>query len=446
MKTRLLILFVFLVTMITGTMASKTIYIYPKGWQADMDGHKIALYYWNPIDEFVDAAPDEAHEGLWKVEIPDETTTVIACLVNQGAESSWSNYLYQTMNISLDEVSNDTYLIIISDEYQESDNNHKTYLAKCTTLDHLSDYLPPAYDEPWEWQTDFSAADGVGLHGETIVGGGRFVTANGQDAPFGTWFDNGGERGVRQNYCVLPNHLLSHSASTHQLTIGFWVSAESYTPEEYIYSPLFTAYSEKQSPNSWPMLALQSRGLAQLNIAGWTDFTPETNVTGKNNIYNLYAWEASDSRYNAVGNWLEDKQWHYYTAVFTDTNLKIYLDGEVKNEWNVDGTSEGQVISGLFTNGSELKYICLGGNQAWDWNDNDAPFCFARMVVKNTAMTAEEIMAEVEAYKPEPSGIRNTTRETMTHSRYYSIDGKRIDGVPTQKGVYIKNGRKVVVK
>ena len=30
--------------------------------------------------------------------------------------------------------------------------------------------------------------------------------------------------------------------------------------------------------------------------------------------------------------------------------------------------------------------------------------------------------------------------------RYYSLDGKRIEGVPTQKGVYIHNGKKVVVR
>lgn len=46
----------------------------------------------------------------------------------------------------------------------------------------------------------------------------------------------------------------------------------------------------------------------------------------------------------------------------------------------------------------------------------------------------------------EPSGIEGVNHEVITDSRYYTLDGKRIDGRPTQKGIYIKNGRKVVVK
>ena len=63
------------------------------------------------------------------------------------------------------------------------------------------------------------------------------------------------------------------------------------------------------------------------------------------------------------------------------------------NEWNNDGTANTQ--KGLFENGSELKYICLGGNQAWDWNDLDAPFKFAKLLIKNSAMTAEEIAEQM---------------------------------------------------
>ena len=29
---------------------------------------------------------------------------------------------------------------------------------------------------------------------------------------------------------------------------------------------------------------------------------------------------------------------------------------------------------------------------------------------------------------------------------WYSIDGRKLNGEPTQKGVYINNGRKVVIK
>ena len=43
-------------------------------------------------------------------------------------------------------------------------------------------------------------------------------------------------------------------------------------------------------------------------------------------------------------------------------------------------------------------------------------------------------------------GIEVNIREPITNNRYYSLDGHRLEGVPTQKGVYIRNGKKVVVK
>ena len=46
----------------------------------------------------------------------------------------------------------------------------------------------------------------------------------------------------------------------------------------------------------------------------------------------------------------------------------------------------------------------------------------------------------------EDLGIDGVNQETLTNNRYYSIDGKRIDGKPMQKGLYINKGKTVVVK
>lgn len=269
------------------------------------------------------------------------------------------------------------------------------------TADELINGIEAAYVYTTNFSTyeDEETGEFVTWKGEKAVGAGKFTSTEEEGAPFGDYFQNDGSA-VRTSYCLLPEDVLAHSAKTHELTIAFWVSAEGFTPDQYTYTPMFTAYSGQNSPNSWPMLALQSRGFAQVNCAGWSDFTGANNVTGKNSVYNTYSWEANDNNYTNAGNWLEDQKWHYYTAVFTDTNVKIFLDGDVKNEWNFDGTSNGQVISGLFTNGAELKYVCLGGNQAWDWNDNDAPFRFARLLIKNSKMTAGEIKAQMQADFP----------------------------------------------
>ena len=48
---------------------------------------------------------------------------------------------------------------------------------------------------------------------------------------------------------------------------------------------------------------------------------------------------------------------------------------------------------GIFTNGADLKYISLGGNQAWTWADPDPGFMFDDIAIYNKALTIDEIQA-----------------------------------------------------
>ena len=45
-----------------------------------------------------------------------------------------------------------------------------------------------------------------------------------------------------------------------------------------------------------------------------------------------------------------------------------------------------------------------------------------------------------------PTGIADNKRESITNNRYYDLNGRQLNAAPTQKGVYILNGKKVVVK
>ena len=44
------------------------------------------------------------------------------------------------------------------------------------------------------------------------------------------------------------------------------------------------------------------------------------------------------------------------------------------------------------------------------------------------------------------TGISNTDFTDETDGDYYDLNGRKLQGMPTKKGVYIKNGKKVVVK
>ena len=217
----------------------------------------------------------------------------------------------------------------------------------------------------------------------TIVGTGEWIQKSDNH---GWVFSNNTSSAPRSNYLLLPEDLLTHSAETQQLTIAFWVNASKCDGSaEYLWAPLFMAYAQKSNPNSWPMFACQYRGVLQLNNAGWTDYTDAQNTAGVNTLY------------HGDNDWLADGEWHLYTAVFNNENAKVYFDGNLKNEWNMDGVDNTQ--RGLFNNGGDLKYICLGGNQAWDWNDNDAAFEYDDLMCFDTALTAAQIQALMSVYK-----------------------------------------------
>lgn len=53
---------------------------------------------------------------------------------------------------------------------------------------------------------------------------------------------------------------------------------------------------------------------------------------------------------------------------------------------------------------------------------------------------------EVKVLKPATTGIVNVQRSIFNTQQYYTLDGRKLNGKPTQKGIYIVNGKKIVVK
>lgn len=221
---------------------------------------------------------------------------------------------------------------------------------------------------------DFSFATS-GSDGIEIVGNGQFE--DDADARFGKIFHNdpSNTSAVRTNYLKLPTDVLSHSATSKEMTIGFWVNKKG--ENDFWFMPLFTAYgaAPASNVNTFPMFACQARGLLQVNCAGWCNFdnTDNDNSTNYEGTY-----------------WLDDGAWHYYSVALTETTAKVYVDGSIVNSWTVN-KSDGHNISGLFTNGSELTYVCLGGNQSWDWDNADPAFGFDDFAVYNVALTKAQI-------------------------------------------------------
>lgn len=225
----------------------------------------------------------------------------------------------------------------------------------------------------------------------TVVGNGTFEDSGSEI--YGQVYHNATTTGSpRTNYLQLPEDVIANVTSTgsKEMTVAFWVNVADAV--NYFYSPLFSAYGKAPAKtadgsgteNTWPMFILQSRLLAQVNCAGYTDFTATENVAGANKESTA---------------WLDDKEWHYYTAAITEEEVKIYVDGVLQNEWALDST-DGHTVAGLFSNGSDLKYVCLGGNQAWTWADDDSSYQYDDIALYSTALNQKEI-AEIMAAKSE---------------------------------------------
>ena len=243
------------------------------------------------------------------------------------------------------------------------------------TMSSWADDLPsPVYFN------DFSSSSGL-----TIVGNGTFELT--PDPRFGKVFHNDPTvtKAIRTNWLELPSDIFSHSSQTKEMTIGFWVNKMS--AEDYFFSPLFTAYgddnvnkSHQWEDSGWPFFYLETRGLLRWNSEGWCDFTAEQNDAGTNKESTV---------------WTDDGKWHYVTMTFTTSKAVVYIDGEVLNSWTI--ADEG--LAGLFTQTS-LTHFCLGGNQAFGWNDPDPAFAFDNFAVYDQALSASQIKQVMASAEP----------------------------------------------
>jgi len=253
---------------------------------------------------------------------------------------------------------------------------------------------------------DFSSTEGL-----TQVGSGEFIYENSR---FGQIYHNNpaGDLTPRTNYLKLPSDVLTHSGETKEMTIGFWINVKSAVGTNFFHSPVFSAYgsSTPGQDNDSPMFRCSAKGIMQINdgAGNWTDFAAAQNAKLTN----------TESTF-----WLDDQEWHYYTVTLTATTGTIYVDGGVVNTWTMDGTSSGQVISGLFTKAAANGYpvVCLGGNQSWNWADFDAAFGYDDIAIYNKALTPAQIAKIIEE--------KNSIEIDEVPHRIYFNDFSSTDGL-----------------
>jgi arabinogalactan endo-1,4-beta-galactosidase len=66
----------------------------------------------------------------------------------------------------------------------------------------------------------------------------------------------------------------------------------------------------------------------------------------------------------------------------------------------------------------------------------------------NSTGKAMSAIAELKSFLGDPSGIETINREPLTVNQHawYTLDGRKLNGAPNQRGIYIHNGKKMVVR
>ena len=180
--------------------------------------------------------------------------------------------------------------------------------------------------------------------------------------------------------------------------------------------------------------------------------------------------------YNSnTGNWLDinhpstvtptylnGTRWHLVTVVFSRskyTGHTLYIDGTLRsNSDKVSGQLDGTDITMKYRFDINLivdhiascEKLYLGYGSFW----GSAPACFDDVIIYNRALSKDEVGAlttmenRVYRFSDVVTGISQmstSTAQPVAADQLYDMSGRRITGKPA-KGMYIRSGRKVIIK
>ena len=114
------------------------------------------------------------------------------------------------------------------------------------------------------------------------------------------------------------------------------------------------------------------------------------------------------------------------------------------------GVTDGATIVSQ-TDGPKTNFILANGKYGIDWYTLSADGAigsnkaYLQLLTAQLPSLAREFTWVYEGETTEIGTITNN-REPITNNQWYTLDGRKLSGKPTTKGLYIHNGRKVVVK
>lgn len=149
---------------------------------------------------------------------------------------------------------------------------------------------------------------------------------------------------------------------------------------------------------------------------------------------------------------------HPYIIKVSSAITSFDVDGVVINPaTTVSGRRKkignGSYFIGNYENQTEVPEFCLflNGNKFWYSTGATKMKAFRGYFSLRDVLTeVDEAAARISFSFGEATGITINNRETITNNRYYDLQGRRVSvgegDMPAHKGLYIKNGKKEIVK
>ena len=137
------------------------------------------------------------------------------------------------------------------------------------------------------------------------------------------------------------------------------------------------------------------------------------------------------------------------TPAFTDVTISSTAAQEVESsDGNVKFVGQYSPFSITDGNINEILYVASGNKIGYSAGTRTLKSCRGHFWVKPNGEAAAARAINIDWGDGEATGITTTNYTNFTNSddAWYTLDGRKLSDVPTTKGVYIVNGRKIVVK
>ena len=163
-------------------------------------------------------------------------------------------------------------------------------------------------------------------------------------------------------------------------------------------------------------------------------------------------------KWTADANYVDDDAHNIVSPVFSGVTIDADADGNYDTETASPAVTTDERVRFLGTyksttfDAEDKSILLMGGNNTLYYPQSGAGIGAQRAYFKiggDGALLARRLTAfNIDFGDDEATGIISTTNYTndTNSDAWFTLDGRKLDGKPTQRGIYINNGKKTIIK